>query len=631
MAGLHFGVFGQQDTTIAMDEVTVQANRLIQSEQETGRNLTVIKRKDLLASGVRSLDEAFQLLGGIEAQTRGVYGTQADLSIRGGTFNQAMVLIDGQPINDPLTGHFSANIPVNLIDVQQIEILRGPSAAIYGPDAVGGVINIVTKNDKDRGNLILRGGYEFGDFGLRKYDLSGEIGISDWRIGANYTDIEADGPKHSGDTTNRYVDVATLGGFVRYEKENLSAGFRISKDVRDFDARYFYTRSPFDRSTETVDRWWFQGDIAYKINDENRLTLNASSMTTEDEFYFTPLSQPNEHTTVRNDFRLEWNRQWSEKLSTIIGGNLNINSIESNDRGDHQESRFGGFAIAEYQPISQLTITPALRFDHAKSYGSQLNPQLSASYKISDYVVRGMVGRSIRAADYTERFISFGRTDTLASGRNLGNPDLQAETSWSSELGLDYFGIKGITMSLTGFYRKSENLIDYVLTPTSEIDDPFLLDPNGSYFYAQNIAELEHLGIETRLSFKKDIQEKVLVNGSIAYTFTETHGQSDEVSKYLSNHAKHLLSWNVGVKYRMLELSANSVFKVRLGEADQGINSQLDDSYQVINGRLALNILGGGLRLYGQINNITDTSYSDILGAELPGLWWSAGVLFNWN
>ena len=154
-------------------------------------------------------------------------------------------------------------------------------------------------------------------------------------------------------------------------------------------------------------------------------------MDTDDEFLFTPTSTANQHTTIRNDLRLEWKSRWSDKVTSMVGATGNFQNIESNDRGDHEEARGGLFALVEYRPYPGWTVTPALRLDQAEAYDLELNPQLAVRYGKDKWIVRGMVGRSIRAADFTERYVNFGRMDTLASGRNLGNPVLAPERSWS--------------------------------------------------------------------------------------------------------------------------------------------------------------------------------------------------------
>jgi len=133
------------DSTRALNEVTVYGTRLTQAAGQTGRYVTVVPGRTLNQYPVASLDDLLRLLPAIEMQSRGNFGTQADITLRGSTFNQVLILLDGMRLNDPLTGHFAGYLPITPAEIEQIEVVRGPGAALYGPDAVGGFVNIVTK------------------------------------------------------------------------------------------------------------------------------------------------------------------------------------------------------------------------------------------------------------------------------------------------------------------------------------------------------------------------------------------------------------------------------------------------------------------------------------------------------
>ena len=128
-----------------LDPVTIYGNMLNTDNIKTGKNITVIKAQEIENYNFNSIDDLLKIIPSIELQSRGGFGSQSDIVLRGSTFNQTLVLLDGMRVNDPLTGHFSMYIPITISDIHQIEIIRGGASSIYGPDAVGGVINIVTK------------------------------------------------------------------------------------------------------------------------------------------------------------------------------------------------------------------------------------------------------------------------------------------------------------------------------------------------------------------------------------------------------------------------------------------------------------------------------------------------------
>ncbi|MCH5716518.1 TonB-dependent receptor [Niabella hibiscisoli] len=129
-----------------LDPITVTSSLSEKRSSETGRNIMIVRGEDISKLPVHSLDELLKYIPGVEVQSRGPQGAQSDISIRGGTYQQVLVILDGLRLNDPNTGHFSAYIPITPAQIDRIEVLKGASAAIYGSDAVGGVINIITRS-----------------------------------------------------------------------------------------------------------------------------------------------------------------------------------------------------------------------------------------------------------------------------------------------------------------------------------------------------------------------------------------------------------------------------------------------------------------------------------------------------
>ena len=615
----------QVDTVIMIDDVEVSSTRLVQTKGQSGRDIRVVTLEEIRTMGVRSIDEAIQLLGGVEAQTRGPFGVQADFSMRGSTFNQVMVLIDGQLVNDPLTGHFNSNLPVTLSEIRRIEILRGPASAVYGPNAVGGVINIVTIFDENEEVVNdISGGVIYGANGLFGYNLAGRFNLGGLAAFVHHQDNRADGESHPGDSTSQFFEVQTTTAGLRYDNENLKLGFKAGWDRRDFDARYFYTASSFDRSEEEVSRVWLHGRASYSLGRQ-LFGFQISRMRTEDEFVFSPTTPANEHTTWLNDLRLEWKTQWSKEWKTNFGVQVQDREIESNDRGDHQEVQTGFFGLASFTPFSGFDINGALRLDHQEVYGWQWNPQLAMRYASGIWRFRAFAGRSIRAADFTERFVNFGRTTTLASGRNLGNANLQTEKAWTTEAGVTALPLDGLELGIQVFYRSSSDLIDYVLTSETEIEDNRLLEQKGSYFYSQNIASLETIGGEVYARYRREWGKDWTWQTVMQYSYVDSKNDSDEVSKYIASHAGHFLSWHSSLRFQDLRLALSGVYKHRSSEEALAINAELDPAYHVMHAKLSY-VLGQHTEVFAQAHNVLDTDYSDILGVNLPGLWWSIGI-----
>lgn len=257
-----------QFSTLA-DTITVQSARVPARIGETGRNISLLDPADLQQAPYTSLDELLQYVPGVEVQSRNAFGVQGDISLRGATFTQVLVLIDGMKLNDPLTGHFNHAIPVTPAEIARIEVLRGAASAIYGADAVGGVINIVTKtHDPQQDDATqLEGQLHYGEHSLlmarQGFALQrGKLFLSGgFRMNQSAGEPIAERPL--GNITleayRNFFDIKTAG---------LNLGYRLGKgwllrartayDQRDFSARFFYTASPLDQSEETTTTWWNQ-------------------------------------------------------------------------------------------------------------------------------------------------------------------------------------------------------------------------------------------------------------------------------------------------------------------------------------------------------------------------------------
>src|SRR5665647_3904188 len=179
----------KDSTAIQLSDVEINANSK-KLYSEMGRILTIIDKTEITKNAVTSLDQLLDYVAGVDIRQRGTNGTQADISIRGGSFDQVLVLLNGVNITDPQTGHFNLDIPLNLSDVSRVEILQGSSARVLGPNAFSGAINIVTENNEKRAlNAELTGG-SFNTFGQ---SVSGSLGNNKLHTFASISHKSSDG------------------------------------------------------------------------------------------------------------------------------------------------------------------------------------------------------------------------------------------------------------------------------------------------------------------------------------------------------------------------------------------------------------------------------------------------------
>ena len=264
--------------SISLDTLAVETTRIPLRVNETGRSINILTKEQIQLLPATTFYELLQTICGVEIQSRGGFGVQGDIVMRGSTFSQVLVLIDGMKINDPLTGHFNCYIPVSNMEIERIEILKGAGASMYGPDAVGGVINVITKGfDSLKNGTTSSGSINYGDNNL----VSSTISIFH-KSNKFYFGLGASLNQSLGDSILPVAvnDSTILEGYRNYfdiKNISLSTGFKIndlwefkarsSILYSDFNARYFYTNSVYDKSTEITTNWFnrvqFQRKIAF--------------------------------------------------------------------------------------------------------------------------------------------------------------------------------------------------------------------------------------------------------------------------------------------------------------------------------------------------------------------------------
>ena len=627
------------DSARTLREVTVYASRLGQAAGQTGRAVTIIPGSRLNEYPVTSLDDLLRVLPAIEVQSRGNFGAQADITLRGSTFNQVLLLLDGMRLNDPLTGHFAGYFPITPAEIEQIEIVRGPGAALYGPDAVGGFINIVTKTfaaTHRPDGTELAATFLSGEYGLKSTNAGFFGQDKGLRLAGGVLNNTASGQQldlAGGGRNDIKLNTYSLSGAYQIT-DKLSTAARASFDRREFNAQNFYTTNASDRARETTSRDWYQGQLRYEWNERARTELQVVGTSSTDLYLYTPASVPSDHLMHYLNVQGQHQLQLSPKLRASMGGQADRRAVRSNDRGDHAVWHTGAFATAAFTPHASLNVTAALRLDHDQAYGTELVPQLNASQQLGEKLtVRAAVGRAIRAANFTEQYTSNVRPGVVPGGFNVGNPGLAAERTINYEGGLDYQFSPGLSVRSTYFNRYGRNLIDYVNQSGSQVIDATGLtniDPAKTYRFAQNLFAVSTQGLETELTARAQLALGLRLNANVGYTFVHLNTEGDVVSQYLSNVARHLVAGTVGLTHRRFNVSIGGLYKQRnarqVDASPTSIGSVLTPSYAVFNVRAEVALLPGRLWVLGQVQNLFDARYADLLGAQMPRRWAMAGV-----
>jgi iron complex outermembrane receptor protein len=629
------GTFAQlSDTLFELEEVRIVSDRMGLTEARTGRHMTVIRSSEIASLPVNSIDELLRYTPFLEIQSRGPFGAQSDILMRGSTFNQILVLVDGMRINDPLTGHFNSYIPVPITEISRIEVYRGPASAVYGPDAVGGVVNIITKSfEQGRNNVSIDGKLQAwtGQHKLRHSSTGINFSRERWKAGAGIDYNESDGHPLEPDSLRgdfRVITPSISLSATLSPKTRLA--YRSAFDMRDFNARYFYTNSPLDLSREAIRKWWNQVQLEMKLNEAHKLLFQAAYQSTRDSFLFNPAFPVSIHRTRYGNYQL--NHLFIHSSFRLASGiQFDQRGIMSNDRGNRYHWHAGAYSVLSGTIMDNLNCGAGLRLDYDPGYGMELLPQLNMSYILRKWVFRASAGRSIRSADFTEMYIGRGLEGPLSAGRNIGNPELRAERAWSIEGGIDREIAADLDFRLTGFCRFGRDLIDYTLTYAEDIPGNENLIPGEQYFYAGNIGLMDTRGIETELKGKHPLTGKWVLDWRLSLQALASGSDSAFVSKYLAAHSNNLVNGGLGLNSGGFSFRISTMYKSRNPESVRDINQDITSAYMLWNLRLDKFFWKKRLQASIQVNNLLDEQYSDILGAKMPGRWILGGLTWNFH
>ena len=612
----------QAQDVLSLDPLSITSSRINQKVSETGRSITVIEGKIIERLPVNSLDELLKYAASVEIQQRGPAGSQADIVVRGGTFQQVLVLMDGVKINDPITGHFSGYMPIVASQIERIEILRGPAAAAYGSEAVGAVINIISKTfatfNKEK---TLRGnaGVATGEYGY----LMAHAGVQKTNEKINYSvaaqTTNADGQLLRGNNRGYFNNHLFSANAAIALNNKWKAMLQSSYDDRDFAAQNFYTTFASDTAVERVITFWSHAKLKRESNNSSD-EIDIAYKKTNDVYQFNPAANANDNTSGLLTLQYIHSKKINASLFYNAGIMAEQRSIKSNDRGNHSNQHISAFGSVTYK-YKKLSFNPGVRVVSDKNYGIEILPQANLLYRAGKLGLRANAGRAIRSADFTERYNNYNRT--RVTGGSIGNPDLEAERSWSYEAGADLY-LKNWKISAAWFYRDQNNVIDYVATPYADMPRKENLVPNGSYALAKNIKAVNTRGLELELSYQQKINEHSQLYVNAAATFLKSSSTDAVPSFYIISHARTLLQQSVVYNFKKLNIAVTSIYKERNRAQAPGINAFISPNYWLVNVKTAYQI--NRFNVFVAVNNVGNIRYSDLLGSKMPQSWTTAGV-----
>ncbi len=613
---------------INLDEIEVIGQRSPALYSEISRIVTVITKDEIQHAPVQSIQDLLEYITGVDVRQRGMFGVQADLNIRGSSFDEVLILLNGINISDPHTGHFNLNLPLDAESIERVEILNGPAARVLGANAFAGAINIVTAT-QPANNINFSA--STGENGFSKLNTSGTLVT---KKSNNYLSLSKTG-------SNGYIEYTEFDRYnIFYQgelnAENINFSYQAGYDYKDFGANSFYS-SKYPEQYETI-----------------KTTFTAVKASTGEKINISPLiywRRLNDHYSMVIDSDYTFN---AYNLTDIFGANLNVvaktklgktalgfeyrtENIFSNNRGfemsipvklpgdkdvllDKSYIRSNlGYFIEQDIYLGNLCFSGGIMINWNSTFRNRLRlyPGIDLSYNIlKDLKIYGSVNKTLRLPSFTDMF--YESPDTY------GNVNLKPEKAISLEGGLK-LALPEISGQLSYYHRIGKDIIDWVLG----ID---------TLWHAENIADITVDGIDLSVMVHLNnilSADFFLQNLNLSYSHTGIRKSTgDFESKYALDNLKHKLTVTSLISIcKNTGASIYLIYQNREGNYDvyNTTTNEYDlvpyKSFWLVNAKLFWN--KGRLYFFIEANNLFDATYRDISNVIQPGRWVIGGVRLN--
>jgi vitamin B12 transporter len=583
--------------TVALQPIVVTANRIPAVLSFINRSIDITGESILKNFALSTVEDVLQQSPNISVQTRGLFGVQTDLSIRGTLFSQNALLLNGARIDDPQTAHHNFNIPIPLDMIERIEILRGPGSAQYGANAFGGVINIITKVPDHTSVSLQTDGGQYGLFGGT---LNAEISGSSLRSIISIAYKKSDGYHEDTDFS--------LASFCSSNEINTSIGQITvlgAYSQKEFGAYDFYSPGAHKPSREWTKAGYINIAFSHSFS-KFKIIPRLSYRRHNDRFMDdrrTPEVNVNDHTTQVFQGEVTALTQISENLSITGGIDISRDDMTSNAYGNHHRTDGGVFVSALFNTLP-WTLDGALRINTHSEYGNVLCPTMGIGFLFGgNGKIYATIGRAFRAPTYTELFIH--------TTQILGDSKLRPEIGLTYEIGATYFLLTSIRTSISFFQNIQKDIIDYVKFSSTDI------------FHAVNFTRARIRGAELSMQWENNIfpeNECNLQHAVISYGYLDSQIDRDPVfaARYSYIHPRHHIAFSAfGVMPFMIVGSFSIVHKIKLDGR----------TYTLIDARISKSLNKFTASISGI--NLLNQSYEEIAGVPLPGRWLWAAIKYN--
>jgi vitamin B12 transporter len=514
---LTLNLFSQEKKEVQkLDTILITSTRIDLPFKENSRTINVITAAAIKNSAATNVADLLQQVAGVDIRRRGTAGSQADLYIRGGGFDQTLLLIDGIKMDDAQTGHHTMNAALPIEVIERIEIIKGPAARVFGQNAFTGAINIVTKS-----NLLNTASVniESGSFGQLNGSATVGKEFENTAIIAHVGVLTSDGYRENSDYNNyNYF----LKGIFNKEKQPIEvlATFLDKK----FGAQNFYTPEAFGFNEYEETQNSLLGVSSTFRTEKFKITPRVYWKRGQDIFLLKrndPSFYRNLHIT--NKVGVETNASYTSDIGiTGFGVDVSRVFISSNNLGKRNRTMVNSFLEHRFKFANdKIDVTPGVAITYFSDFKFHAFPGLDIGFKVTDNLkAYGNLGVTYRIPTYTDLYYTDRSTN--------GNPNLKPEEAFAQEIGLKY-NAGSFASSVAIFNRDATNLIDYIRQNTAD-----------SEFTATNIAKVNTKGFEVNTDYRFKINEfNQTLSFGYNYLNDDILDQNKDLSRYSLNTLKH--------------------------------------------------------------------------------------------
>ena len=588
-----------------VDPVVITANKVDTPVSQTGAAITVIPGDDFQTYHYTSIGDALRTVPGVDVRQSGSFGKTTSVSIRGANPSQVQVLVDGVRVKSPTLGQAElVDIAPDLIE--RIEVVRGPQSTLYGADAIGGVINIITKKGQGK---VIQGSIEeqVGNYGMwvNRGTGYGQWSLLDYSFSGSY--MESNGQfKH--DNADQKALSGRIGLALPYDS-SLAFVARWNRTDTDLPVKFVCCGPLPINPLIDVNAQQQSETLILSLEGKTRPVpwweSRARISRYENAQGFQDAADPGYDFDFPQHSQINVERREAEWINSFFVGPWSTSTVGLEYRHEEGDNK-GVFKSAthtksfffeqQFRFFDRIFLTGGVRIDDNSAFGTHTTPRGSAAFVIKETGtrIRGSAGAGFRAPTLNELFFP-----------GFSNPDLQPETSFSWDVGVDQtFWRERIRLGLTVFYNKFDNLIRFVPIDTF----PFVA--------AINVARARASGVE--FTGEADLLKNLVA--SVNYTYTDSEDLSTD--RWLAREPQH--RWNIGITWepiRRLQLFTQIHVVTRQFESEQaGFNSghtriDVGGNYRLIDKYGVLQFLD----LTARVNNILNEGYAEVRGFPALG------------